>query len=59
MTPVKTSDRGVVTIDKVMPGPYSIQAKLRGFNLGLVRDPAGVDSRHHRRDPVHVPARHA
>jgi hypothetical protein len=38
IAPVKTSDKGVVTIEKVTPGRYSIQAEFSGFDLGLVRD---------------------
>ncbi|MEO8483709.1 MAG: TonB-dependent receptor [Acidobacteriota bacterium] len=37
-TPVRTSDKGVVTIERVTPGRYSLQAEFSGFALGLVPD---------------------
>src|SRR4249920_3173194 len=36
--PAKTSDKGIVTIENVAPGRYSIQAEFPGFELGLLRD---------------------
>ena len=36
--PVKTSDKGVATIENVPAGRYSIQASFPGFELGLLRD---------------------
>ena len=38
MAPVKTSDKGIATIDDVVPGRYSIQGEFTGFELGLIRD---------------------
>lgn len=36
--PVKTSDIGLATIDKLRPGRYAIQGEFPGFDLGLIRD---------------------
>lgn len=38
IAPVRTSDKGVATIERVPLGRYSIQAEFSGFDLGLVRD---------------------
>ena len=38
MPPVKTSDIGLATIDKLRPGRYAIQGEFPGFDLGLIRD---------------------
>ncbi len=38
MSPAKTSDKGVATIENVVPGRYSIQAEFPGFELGLLKD---------------------
>lgn len=36
--PVKSSDKGIATIENVPPGRYSIQAEFPGFELGLLKD---------------------
>ena len=36
--PVKTSDVGLATIDKLRPGRYAVQGEFPGFDLGLIRD---------------------
>jgi hypothetical protein len=38
IAPVKTTDKGVATLDNVAPGRYAIQAAFPGFELGLLRD---------------------
>ena len=35
---MKTSDKGIATIENVPPGRYSIQAAFPGFELGLLKD---------------------
>ena len=37
-TPLKTSDKGIATFERLAPGRYSIQAEFPGFQLGLLRD---------------------
>ena len=34
--PVTSSDKGVVTIDRLLPGRYSIRAEFPGFDLGVL-----------------------
>jgi hypothetical protein len=36
--PVKSTDKGIATVDGLVPGRYSIQAEFPGFDLGLLRD---------------------
>jgi hypothetical protein len=36
--PVKTTDKGLATIDALIPGRYTIGAEFPGFELGLLRD---------------------
>ena len=36
--PVKTTDKGVATIDNLAPGRYSVTASFPGFELGLLKD---------------------
>jgi len=36
--PARTSDKGIVVIEALAPGRYSIQAESPGFELGFVRD---------------------
>src|SRR4029078_2533376 len=38
ISPVKSSDKGIATIESVPPGRYSIQAVFPGFELGLLKD---------------------
>ncbi len=38
IAPLKTSDTGVATIDKLTPGRYSIEASFPGFEIGLLKD---------------------
>jgi hypothetical protein len=38
ISPVKTSDKGIATIENVPTGRYSIQAAFPGFELGLLKD---------------------
>ncbi len=38
IAPAKTSDKGIATIENVVPGRYSIQAAFPGFELGLLKD---------------------
>jgi len=38
VSPAKTSDKGIATIENVLPGRYSIQAEFPGFELGLLKD---------------------
>src|SRR4051812_33422689 len=34
--PVTSSDKGVATIDRLLPGRYSIKAEFPGFDLGVL-----------------------
>jgi len=36
--PVKTSDKGSVIFDKVLPGRYTLQGEFPGFELGSLKD---------------------
>jgi hypothetical protein len=36
--PMKSSEKGVVTLESLPPGRYSFQAEFPGFDLGLLRD---------------------
>ncbi len=36
--PVKTTDRGLATIENLAPGRYSVTASFPGFELGLLKD---------------------
>jgi Carboxypeptidase regulatory-like domain len=36
--PVKSSDKGIATIEHLAPGRYSVQGEFPGFELGLLRD---------------------
>jgi hypothetical protein len=36
--PVKTTEAGLATVDKLRPGRYAIQGEFPGFDLGLMRD---------------------
>lgn len=38
ISPVKSSDKGIATIENLTPGRYSIQAEFPGFELGLLKD---------------------
>src|SRR6478736_6770932 len=38
ISPVKSSDKGIATIENLAPGRYSIQAEFPGFELGLLKD---------------------
>jgi len=38
IAPVKTSDKGIATLENVAPGRYAIQAAFPGFELGLLKD---------------------
>src|SRR5687768_6648914 len=38
IAPGTTAESGVATLEKVMPGRYSITAEFPGFELGLLRD---------------------
>jgi hypothetical protein len=38
IAPVKASDAGLATFEKLRPGRYSIQGEFPGFDLGLIRD---------------------
>jgi hypothetical protein len=38
ISPVKTSDKGIATIENVAPGRYSIEATFPGFEQGLLKD---------------------
>ena len=38
IAPIKTTDKGIATIDNVAPGRYSIQAAFPGFEIGLLKD---------------------
>jgi len=38
IAPVKTSDRGIATVDHLPPGRYSVTGEFPGFELGLLRD---------------------
>jgi len=37
VAPVKSTDKGVVTIESIAPGRYSIAAEFQGFGVGLLR----------------------
>src|SRR5262245_35283709 len=36
--PVKTSDKGLATIEGLTPGRYAVTAEFPGFDIGLLRD---------------------
>jgi hypothetical protein len=36
--PVKTSDKGVLTVEGLPPGRYSVSSEFPGFEIGLLRD---------------------
>src|SRR3954451_19778331 len=38
ISPIKTSDKGIATVENVAPGRYSIEASFPGFELGLLKD---------------------
>jgi hypothetical protein len=38
IAPVKATDTGLATIERLRPGRYSIQGEFPGFDLGLMRD---------------------
>ena len=38
IAPVKSSDKGIATIENLIPGRYSIQAEFPGFELGLLTE---------------------
>jgi len=38
ISPLKTSDKGIATFDKLVAGKYSISATFPGFELGLLQD---------------------
>lgn len=38
MAPVKTTDKGIATIENLAPGRYSVTASFPGFELGLLKD---------------------
>jgi hypothetical protein len=38
IAPVKTTDKGIATLENVAPGRYAIQAAFPGFELGLLKD---------------------
>jgi hypothetical protein len=38
IAPVKSSDKGVATIEHLAPGRYSVKGEFPGFELGLLRD---------------------
>ena len=46
--PVKTTDKGLATLDGLAPGRYSISAEFPGFEVGLLRDVRvrGGDNKH-------------
>src|SRR4051812_9306317 len=48
ISPIKTSDKGIATIENVAPGRYSIEASFPGFELGLLKDARirGGDNKH-------------
>ncbi len=48
IAPVKTSDRGVATIERLAPGRYSVAGEFPGFEIGLLRDVRvrGGDNKH-------------
>src|SRR5437762_1633394 len=48
ISPVKTSDKGIATLENVAPGRYSIEASFPGFEQGLVKDARlrGGDNKH-------------
>jgi len=48
ISPVKTSDKGIATVENVAPGRYSIEASFPGFELGLLKDARirGGDNKH-------------
>ena len=48
IAPVKTTDKGIATLENVAPGRYAIQAAFPGFELGLLRDIRlrGGDNKH-------------
>lgn len=48
ISPAKTSDKGIATIENVPPGRYSIEATFPGFEPGLLKDTRlrGGDNKH-------------
>src|SRR5260221_431385 len=38
IAPVKTTDKGIATLENLAPGRYAIQAAFPGFELGLLKD---------------------
>jgi len=38
ISPAKTSDKGIATIENILPGRYSIEAAFPGFEQGLLKD---------------------
>lgn len=48
IAPVKTSDRGIATIERLTPGRYSVAGEFPGFEIGLLRDVRvrGGDNKH-------------
>ena len=38
IAPTKTSEKGMVTFERLVVGRYSIQAEFPGFQMGLLRD---------------------
>jgi Carboxypeptidase regulatory-like domain/TonB dependent receptor len=38
ISPLKTTDKGVASFDRLAPGRYSIEATFPGFELGLLKD---------------------
>ncbi len=38
MTPVKTNEKGLATVENVAPGRYSVRAEFPGFDAGLLRE---------------------
>lgn len=48
IAPVKTSEKGIATIEHLVPGRYSATGEFPGFDLGLLRDVRvkGGDNKH-------------
>jgi hypothetical protein len=38
VAPVKTTDKGIATLENIVPGRYSIEGSFPGFELGLLKD---------------------
>jgi hypothetical protein len=38
VAPVKTTDKGIATVENVAPGRYSVSATFPGFDVGLLKD---------------------